>query len=109
MEATVSAPGIVRVESLGSVWEIDENLNRYRRFPKTETGREKPEWSDERAGALQDAVWHDFTGDWEIRKRPIVVEWDWVEDRPVMGAQSILVIHLDGDHVAVAPDAWRRP
>ena len=49
---------ILRVESLGSVWEIDLSLMRYRRYPKEERPREFPEWSDERAGALQDFVWH---------------------------------------------------
>lgn len=60
--------GITRVESHGSMWMIDNDLRRYCRFPKHEGPREKPEWSDERAGKLQDAVWHDFHGDWFIDK-----------------------------------------
>ena len=49
--------------------EIDDDLLRYRRLPKHEMGRERPEWSDERAGILQDAVWHTFER-WEIRPHP---------------------------------------
>jgi hypothetical protein len=56
--------GIIRVETLGSWWLIDEVNLRYCRFPKTEGGRERPEWGDERAGMLQDAIWHEFTGRW---------------------------------------------
>jgi hypothetical protein len=57
---------ILRVESFGSVWEIDLSLNRYRRYPREERPREREEWSDERAGALQDFVWH------PISARPFV-------------------------------------
>lgn len=51
---------IHRHVSAGSVWELDNDLNRYRRYPRTEGPREVAEWSDERAGSLQDAVWHDM-------------------------------------------------
>lgn len=51
-------PDQFKVESLGSIWEIDTLDMRYRRWPKNEAPRKKPEWSDERAGALQDVVWH---------------------------------------------------
>lgn len=53
--------GMKRIETDGSVWLIDEGAMRYCRFPKTEAGRELPEWGDERAGVLQDAVWHDMS------------------------------------------------
>ena len=59
-------PGCVKVESRGSFWWIDENLNQYLRLPKTEAGRERPEWGNTEAGLLRDAHWHDFTGEWEI-------------------------------------------
>lgn len=57
--------GLHVVESLGSIWWIDEVLERYWRMPKVEMPRECPEWSDSRAGACQDAVWHPLL-DWWI-------------------------------------------
>lgn len=51
----------IRVISLGSVWEIDPELMRYRRYPKVEKPRDNPAWADQRAGALQDFVWHPMT------------------------------------------------
>lgn len=59
-------PNLVRVESDGSFWEIDEDLMRYRRWPKAEKPREDPDWGNENAGALQDLVWHDYVS-WRIR------------------------------------------
>lgn len=53
-------PGATRVESIGSVWWFDEAAGEYLRLPRNEQPREHPEWSDERAGALQDAVWHPY-------------------------------------------------
>lgn len=53
-------PGCVRVETWGSYWWFDETAKEYLRLPKAESPREKPEWSDERAGVLQDAVWHPY-------------------------------------------------
>lgn len=50
-----------RVESRGSIWEIDEVLMRYRRFPREEKPREDPSWGGPDAGALQDFAWHEFT------------------------------------------------
>lgn len=85
--------GITRIESKGSVWMIDNDLRRYCRFPKHEGPRERPEWSDERAGVLQDAIWHDFEGDW------------WIgQDRWL----RIQVHKLNGEHewmYALAPDS----
>lgn len=49
-----------RIETVGSIFEIDEDLMRYRRWPKQEAPRDNPEWSDSRAGALQDFVWHSY-------------------------------------------------
>ena len=48
-----------RIESIGSYWEIDEDLKRYRRWPKEETPRPN-EWGGPEAGALQDLVWHEY-------------------------------------------------
>lgn len=57
---------MTRVESMGSMWQIDEDLKRYCRFPKQELPREHPFWGGPDAGFLQDAVWHDFEGEWRI-------------------------------------------
>lgn len=62
-------PGAVRVETVGSVWWFDETTHEYLRLPREEKPREKPEWSDERAGPLQDAVWHPYVR-WETGKHP---------------------------------------
>lgn len=59
--------GILRVESAGSIWEIDLTLNRYRRMPREEQPRERPEWGGPDAGPLQDFVWH------EMRDKPFVI------------------------------------
>lgn len=64
-----------RIETLGSIWVIDEGCNRYCRFPKTEAGRERPEWGNAEAGLLQDAVWHDYDH-WEIKPE------EWTERPP---------------------------
>ena len=50
----------MRVTTKGSIFEIDEALQRYRRFPREERPREHPEWGSDKAGALQDFVWHDI-------------------------------------------------
>lgn len=61
-----------RIETVGSVFEIDENDMRYRRFPKVEAPREKPDWS---TGILQDGVWHPYVS-WEIRIIPSLGDWE---------------------------------
>lgn len=66
---------MTRIETLGSIFEIDELDRRYRRFPKHEAPRERPEWSDERAGRLQDGIWHPYLS-WEIRVVPSLGEWE---------------------------------
>lgn len=47
-----------RIETFGSIFEVDEDLEQYRRWPKHEKPRDKPEWGSEEAGLLQDFVWH---------------------------------------------------
>lgn len=42
------------------MFEIDDEAKKYRRFPNREAPRERPEWSDHRAGMLQDFIWHPF-------------------------------------------------
>lgn len=64
-------PGAIKVETKGSFFWLDEAAGEYLRLPKEERPRERPEWSDERAGALQDAVWHPMVG-WRIGPFPLV-------------------------------------
>jgi hypothetical protein len=73
---------MVRVETVGSVWLIDETEGRYCRFPLEEKPRERAEWGDERAGDLQDLVWHDFAGQWRIDDYTgrLFIETRWSED-----------------------------
>jgi hypothetical protein len=51
---------MIRIATRGSIFLIDEGLNRYQRMPKEEKPREKPEWGSSVAGPLQDFVWHDM-------------------------------------------------
>lgn len=63
---------MIRVETKGSYWDIDEDRRLYRRWNKVEDvrrddwGEARPEWSDQRAGALEDGVWHPYAR-WEIK------------------------------------------
>jgi len=92
----------VRVESHGSVWTFDTELKRYMRLPKQEAPRERPEWSDERAGALQDVVWHDYVS-WRITDR------DYTGKHPDLGRRRIpkgsLAIEMPDGTMTVAPNA----
>lgn len=47
----------VHVTTLGSDWWFDEANKEYLRMPLGATPRERPEWGDARAGALQDGTW----------------------------------------------------
>lgn len=116
-------PGCVTVETLGSFFWIDDTLSRYTRLPKHEAPRERPEWSDERAGVLQDAVWHPMVA-WRIGTVPAdqakfeamrdIIEGDperyWmVALRPPPSDTLIIECgHVDGeDRVIIAPQARR--
>lgn len=57
--------GVVVIRTLGSRWEFWETEHLYRRSPRTEGGREKPEWGGPEAGPLQDHVWHQFAT-WDV-------------------------------------------
>jgi hypothetical protein len=59
----------IKYVTKGSVVWLDEAQLRYLRLPKVEGPRDRPEWSDERAGALQDAVWHPYTS-WSVGPYP---------------------------------------
>ena len=52
------------IKSLDSTWTFDEVLKRYMRLPLNESPREFPEWSDERAGPVQDGIWHKYKDYW---------------------------------------------
>jgi hypothetical protein len=65
-------PGVTRVVSAGSVWFFDERTHEYLRMPRREGPRENPEWGDERAGPLQDLVWHPFDS-WEVTHHRLVI------------------------------------
>ncbi|MGH1490555.1 MAG: hypothetical protein ACRBK7_14390 [Acidimicrobiales bacterium] len=62
-------PDSAHVATKGSnVW-LDGTAGEYPRLPLGEAPRERPEWSDDRAGVLQDAVWHPMTG-WRVGPAP---------------------------------------
>lgn len=66
-----------RVMSLGSIWEIDTDLNRYRRYPRKEKPRDDASWGSAEAGPLQDFVWHEMPDEPSIvRYHPGLDYWD---------------------------------
>lgn len=97
----------VRVESLGSMWLIDEIDMVYMRLPKGEGPRKSPDgadWTGPGAGILQDYVWHPFES-WAIEEHHCwigkhadgtLIE---IDDHPV------LVIRRPDYRVLSAPDA----
>ncbi len=106
---------MTRVETMGSIWMLDDDNQRYARMPKTEGPRWSPEgedWGGPGAGALEDLTWHEMTG-WRIKNEEIrVLDIEaLLDDRPAewIGSgqyQSILVIAVPGDdRVVIAPDA----
>lgn len=94
----------VRIESRGSVWTFDTEELRYMRFPKHEAPRERPEWSDERAGTLQDGIWHPY-------KNWLITAKDYTGRHPDLGRRRIpkgsLLIEMPDGSLTVAPDARR--
>lgn len=60
-----------KIETVGSYWWLTET--HYCRMPKSETGRQQG-WGDEDAGPLQDAVWHEYTGRWELAPAHLLIE-----------------------------------
>jgi hypothetical protein len=83
---------MIRVETDGSYWEIDEALSRYRRWPKHE-GPRPNDWG--KHGKLQDLVWHDCD------------EWYTIEGHLVTPrrhvAPLVMIIRVD-DGAVVAPN-----
>ncbi len=55
---------MIRVETNGSIWTINEGGLLYLRLPKEEKPRERSEWGGVNAGPMQDAVWHPFIKWW---------------------------------------------
>lgn len=80
---------MIRVRTLGSVFEIDEALGRYRRMPREERPRERPEWGGPDAGPLRDFAW-----------LPMGEEGWRIDDR------ARLLINLPDDTYLVAPLAY---
>ena len=77
------------VETMGSVWLIDEDQMTYLRMPKREGPRENG-WGDADQGDLADLVWHPFT-EWEIRD--------------VLGQECLLIRTQSPGGGVIAPDA----
>lgn len=72
----------MRVESLGSVWFLDDDAHEYLRMPKTEGPRPKgpngEDWGGPDAGHLQDLIWQPMVS-WSISEHGrlrIVVDED---------------------------------
>lgn len=83
-------PGATRIESIGSIWWLDDDRLEYLRAPKHEGPRTSPEdedWGGPGAGELQDLRWHPM------------VRWHRTALR--------LIIELDDDgHYISAPLTW---
>ncbi len=67
--------GARKIETNGSFWFFDEVNRKYLRMPKQEGPRERPEWGDERAGLLQDLVWHDYA-DWKVVHGRLIISFE---------------------------------
>ena len=86
---------VIQIETLGSMWFIDEDQKRYLRMPKTE-GPRAPGWWElpEPGDPLNDLEWHSMV-DWQIAPSDL--------------GQMILYIEYeskDGNpKVLIAPDA----
>lgn len=84
------------VATLGSYWEFDEENKRYRRAPRGEGKRENPAWGDERAGIMEDQVWHPYSR-WDTQ--------DLYPDHPEVCPHLLIYTSLGGVHAIQAPKA----
>lgn len=89
---------MLRIESVGSIWLIDEDLKRYMRMPKTEKPREPKPYYDQHE-SLDDLVWHSysrwFTGN------------GWL--RIVLSDGDAIAAPLAHHHSGVPDDVWIAP
>lgn len=91
---------MIKVETRGSLWLIDQDLGRYLRTPKQEVPRD-PEWS---LGWLKDLEWHDFET-WYISSESFGAED--VHGTLYLYAPPTLVIQPCGSpRKVLAPDAY---
>jgi hypothetical protein len=88
--------GVARV---GSLWDFDTLLGCYRRMPKVERPRERPEWGDERAGECQDFVWHGLRDWWmcDGGRRMVIVPATW----------RVFWVPIVADVLDTRYDVWR--
>lgn len=61
---------MIRVETEGSFWLIDTDLERYCRMPKHE-GPRPEDWFDDRGTAIEDLAWHAML-DWHLATTPVL-------------------------------------
>jgi hypothetical protein len=60
---------VIRVESTGSYWDVDDVLMRYRRWPKGEGPRINPNHAP-KSTHLEDGVWHEMDAWYVDRNEP---------------------------------------
>jgi len=90
---------VIRVESRGSYWFIDQGQHRYLRMPKEEAPRD-PAWC---LGRLEDLVWHDYE-DWWIAEESFGAQDD--QGTLYLYGPGTLVIQLcTSPRKVYAPDA----
>lgn len=66
---------MIKIESRGSFWLIDEEAKKYLRMPKTESPREPGWWIDPQPGdMLYDLEWHEYDR-WEMVTDPEFTIW----------------------------------
>lgn len=90
---------MIKVESRGSYWFIDQDLRRYLRMPKHEVPRD-PEWS---LGKLEDLVWHDYE-DWWIAAE----SFGALDEQGTLflyGPHTLVIQPCDYPRRVLAPDA----
>lgn len=67
---------MIKIESKGSFWLIDEEAKKFVRMPKTEQQREPGWWREPEPGdLLYDLEWHDYHR-WEMVTDPEFTIWD---------------------------------
>lgn len=100
-------PAISRVETLGSVWLLDDDNHRYCRMPRQEGPREDGDWPDPTGGPLEDLTWHAMTS-WRISLTGVPLMVNGVPSIHRGSSMPLLVIEVDpadDGRKVVAPNA----
>lgn len=90
---------LVRIESEGSIWYLDEEHHTYRRTPRREGPREEPYLSTSQGTPLEDLTEHPYRS-WELH--PPGSLWRDFDDNICRYDNPVVVIRFDGAQI-IAP------